>query len=1081
MLRPLRYTVKMIFALMAIAAIAIMLFFWRVSNGPVLLDGYSPALRSILQQQNIGNDISFESSILTWRSADDNPTGNSSFEVRFQNIEIKDPETSLELNIPQAGMQLSIAALFRGVFAPTFIEFSGLDLNLLIPKEAWSGEEFDQAAFIAAMRAYLDEFNNSPNLIPRLTKQILSKPMPGNSTGYLQQFSLANTAINITDELSGDIWNIPDAILDIKRVDNGLNLLLEGEIDIENEADIPLHLSTLYDISNEVASTEIRFSNLTPTHIAGKVDGLSSLSTLNIPVGGLINFSLDKEFELPIFDFEFDVGAGRINPGEVYDAPIKIDEAGISGQYFALEDTVSIEYFHLEFDGAVLDAHGMINDLRNNLDIAITAEIANLPMINLKTYWPSRIIAGARARSWIASNVTGGLITEGQIKLDIRPEMLELEILPDEGFVFTFNIENGSSHYLKPMPQVTELTGKATLNANHFKLEIDEALIDDARVENAVLNFIDTANRERSTAHFEIPINGKVEEILRIIDIEPLGYPSKYGISEDSITGEAEAHLTLDFPLIRLLKLVDIDFEVQADVQELQIPKLSDDLALSHGTMALSVDGEGILANGNILLNGVDFNAEWSEDFTNTSTYPTRYIIDGIIENEEWENLHLPFEPYVAGPTDANLTLFGVGAGLKTGSGRFDLKDSEITFEPLGWNKEEGEIAEAIYTLDFVENGSINVNDIVFGSDKLNSALQFQFDGEIVTQLFLKEITMADADFSALFEWDADKSLYQTSIKGRKFNAIPLMDIILNPEEDAEESELPNFDLAGSMSDVTMYNDVNMGDITILAKYVDDEIIDFGYNGNWQDDRNLSIIIASGGSESRDQRKLTLQTNDAGQALRGLDFFTSGDQGDLLIEANMMKKEKGYSFNGTIKAEKFNIANSKAFSELLKEKEFAKAQQELEENGLSFESFESDFIQYDDVLTISSGSAKGPTLGVTVDGFVDQKYDDISLGGTIIPAYGINSLLSNIPLLGTILAGGKGEGVFAATYNMVGSVEDPDVNINPLMALAPGIFRKIFGALGSGGNDAPTAREEAQQTEEEQAVVNTVDQSIPPD
>jgi len=35
------------------------------------------------------------------------------------------------------------------------------------------------------------------------------------------------------------------------------------------------------------------------------------------------------------------------------------------------------------------------------------------------------------------------------------------------------------------------------------------------------------------------------------------------------------------------------------------------------------------------------------------------------------------------------------------------------------------------------------------------------------------------------------------------------------------------------------------------------------------------------------------------------------------------------------------------------------------------------------------------------------------------------------------------------------------VSINPLMALAPGIFRKIFGAI-AGSDSSPTAREEAE-------------------
>ncbi|MDG1858436.1 MAG: AsmA-like C-terminal domain-containing protein, partial [Emcibacteraceae bacterium] len=506
--------------------------------------------------------------------------------------------------------------------------------------------------------------------------------------------------------------------------------------------------------------------------------------------------------------------------------------------------------------------------------------------------------------------------------------------------------------------------------------------------------------------------------------------------------------------------------------EELHIPKLSGGFTLTDGTMALSVNRQGINSNGNILLNGIDFDAIWTEDFTKSKEHSTTYTIEGEVENVEWELLHLPFEPYVVGPALANLTLQGKGAGLKVGVGEIDLKNTEVTFEPLGWVKQSQDKAGTTFTLKFDDNQTIHVNDIIFNSEDMNSELQVTYDGERASRLYIKDLKMTGHDFTGIFDWDYDNELYQISVKGERFNAIPIMDIVLGPIEEGEaETDLPDFNLSGSVASVLMYNDITMIETSVLTGYIGNEVIDFGYMGNWGEGKNLSILIASAEDITVPEQIMTLKTNDAGNALRALDFFTSGDQGDLLIEADLIKMEKGYTLKGNITAANFSVADSKVFSELLKEKEFAKAQDELEANGLSFETFDGEFEQYDDVFRVASGSAKGPTLGVTLDGYVDQKYDEIALNGTIIPAYGLNSLVSNIPLLGTILAGGKGEGVFAATYNMSGTIEDPEVSINPLMALAPGIFRKIFGALGGGSQD-PTAREEAEsQNAEEPPVV----------
>jgi hypothetical protein len=102
--------------------------------------------------------------------------------------------------------------------------------------------------------------------------------------------------------------------------------------------------------------------------------------------------------------------------------------------------------------------------------------------------------------------------------------------------------------------------------------------------------------------------------------------------------------------------------------------------------------------------------------------------------------------------------------------------------------------------------------------------------------------------------------------------------------------------------------------------------------------------------------------------------------------------------------------------------------------------------------------ASGLSVGFTLDGTIDLSDDSqpVDFSGTIIPAYAINSALGHIPLLGEILTGGKGEGMFAATYRVVGPVDDTRVSVNPLAVLAPGILRQLFSIFDSTGEPAPT-------------------------
>ena len=88
-------------------------------------------------------------------------------------------------------------------------------------------------------------------------------------------------------------------------------------------------------------------------------------------------------------------------------------------------------------------------------------------------------------------------------------------------------------------------------------------------------------------------------------------------------------------------------------------------------------------------------------------------------------------------------------------------------------------------------------------------------------------------------------------------------------------------------------------------------------------------------------------------------------------------------------------------------------------------------------VALHEGVVRGPMLGGTIDGLVDYARDDVHLRGTLVPLYGPNNLLGQLPLLGLFL-GGEKEGLVGITYEVVGRPGNPVLRINPISALAPG-------------------------------------------
>jgi hypothetical protein len=122
-------------------------------------------------------------------------------------------------------------------------------------------------------------------------------------------------------------------------------------------------------------------------------------------------------------------------------------------------------------------------------------------------------------------------------------------------------------------------------------------------------------------------------------------------------------------------------------------------------------------------------------------------------------------------------------------------------------------------------------------------------------------------------------------------------------------------------------------------------------------------------------------------------------------------------------------------------------------NDIDFSGMRVEFTRMPGRVALREGVVRGPLLGGTIDGVVDYGREDIHLHGTLVPLYGPNNLLAQLPLVGLFM-GGEKEGLFGITYEVVGKPGNPVLHINPISALAPGLLRKVFEFPVNGDNGA---------------------------
>jgi hypothetical protein len=189
---------------------------------------------------------------------------------------------------------------------------------------------------------------------------------------------------------------------------------------------------------------------------------------------------------------------------------------------------------------------------------------------------------------------------------------------------------------------------------------------------------------------------------------------------------------------------------------------------------------------------------------------------------------------------------------------------------------------------------------------------------------------------------------------------------------------------------------------------------------------------------------LSLQTNDIGAVLRALDIYDNLTGGDLSLTGR--NSQDGTGIKTKVQAAQFTVQHAPVIAHVLAAASPHGLTNLLSNDGLKLDHLDAEITLYGDRLTIKRSKAHGGSLGVTTRGDVIYQTGGLDLQGTIIPAYLVNSILGQVPVV-NLLVGGKGQGLVAVNYHLTGEIAKPHVSVNPISALTPGFLRGIFGLL----------------------------------
>ena len=1019
-----RRTTKIVLEVLGItvAGIAVLLGLaaWRLSSGPINLDFLTPYLEEGLISPKGEFAFDVGSVVVRWGGWQD------PLSLLADDVDILRADGALLARVPAMDLDLSMKALVRGRIAPVSVRFIGPSIKV-VRREDGSlalglGADGEGAA-IGGFSEFLVGLSSTPN--------------QETDSGYLSELHILNGDIDIEDRRNDLAWSVPAVNVSMQRDRLGLRVDLGFHINLD-ERTTTVNASGIYNRDLESIALGLSFSDFSPASLVEKFPELAILQEAQLTLGGTLSVALDTRGRLSEVGFDIESGPGFLLLTEWFPNGIVLDGFRMAGRLTDEFDDLAISEFVLESGELRVSAAGTVDGLRASPLFDVGVAVRNLRLDDFSYYWPEGVAEDPR--EWITENLSGGVISQAQVNVTGAADSRRFEIVVVEDLIGDAVFENATVQYLPPMPSVVGVNGVAQFALDRIVIDIDGGEAAGLQVDRGHVEIFDFENLPEKI-EIDADISGPTQDALRLINNAPLNYADKMDLVPQNIRGRAAVNLKLRFPLLEDLQVEEIEPDVRAVLTNLQWQDAFRDLDVEKGRIELSVDGTKMVADATVDIYGESGTVNWTERFEDGAERPTELQFAGILNDRARADLGLDIGFPIQGPAEAELNYVALADRRETISGTIDFAPATIDIPELRWFKPAGDAAQVRLSAHF-QNGRISeIRPLVVTSSDLAANLQIMFSpvDESLQNAIVNHFSFIKMDLTGRLDFENGVPA-RVALAGKSLDASLLYDV---GNEGDDDSDGPSFEFLADIERVfvTQDGEIFLDDVSTSGRLRDGKVVDLDLKARL-DAENTEI--SANISEDDGGRTISAESNNAGAVLRAIGIVDTFEGGTMAIRGRFDDSQSPPPLKANVEIRDYRIVRAPTLAGILTAASFVGLVDMLSGNGISFDNFDARVTMTGDEIDIQSMRAAGPGLGITGEGTYNTESEHIDLTGTIVPAYFVNSLLGNIPVVGDLLVGEKGSGVFAVSYAVRGERSNPDVSVNPLTALLPGVLRNIF-------------------------------------
>lgn len=707
-----------------------------------------------------------------------------------------------------------------------------------------------------------------------------------------------------------------------------------------------------------------------------------------------------------------------VDPAGLFERPVQFSEGAIDLRLRLDPFVVDVGQMTMVEGNKTLSVKGQIAADAGGWRTALDVAVNEVSLEGLLALWPTRLIPNTR--SWIANNIRNAVLDNVKVALRIKPGQAPVV---DLGYSFS----NADLRFMARMPVISSADGYATIVDQAYTFVVTQGIVippegGGVNVAGTVIK-VPNINIYPATANVDLVARAPLTAMLSLLDQPPFHYMEKARQPVTLGTGQVRVDAQISFPLVANIPPGEVRFALAAKVADFTSGRLVPGHMVTAPLLDVAANPEGMTIAGPGMIGQVPFDVTFAQEFT---AEPTPGRIEGTVTLSK-----ATVAEFGLGLPDSMVSGTGTGQVAvvlprdEAGELRLtsDLRGVVLAIPELGWRK------------GATEAGRLEAEVLLATVPKVTS-LALSGAGLTATgRVDLKRdgtLDRARFDKVSLGGW-LDGAV---EITGRGAQPVELavtsgsVDIREFPESRGASGSADGSPIRLSLDALRVTDGIR------LTGFEGSFALSGGFNGAFSGLINGKTPVTGTVAPSQNGTAVRVLSQDAGDAMKAAGMFSSAYGGAL--DMTLTPRAATGVYDGTARIKNLRVRYGSVLADLLSAISIVGLLDQLNGAGIVFSDAQADFVLTPTAIEVRKGSAVGASMGVSLEGIYHSDTSRLDMRGVVSPIYLLNGI-------GSVLTR-KGEGLFGFAYRLRGTAEAPDVKVNPLSILTPGMFRDLFRA-----------------------------------